>query len=73
MSNTPSKQIVPEEEYRNIFEVVSEAIVIYDIENGLVAEANPAACDIKPLVLFGEIHFRGASLCCPLSADSRCL
>ena len=35
-----------EEEYRNIFEAASEALVIYDIEIGLVVEANPTACEM---------------------------
>lgn len=34
------------EEYQSIFEAVSEAFIIYDLETGRVVEANPAACDM---------------------------
>jgi two-component system nitrate/nitrite sensor histidine kinase NarX len=35
-----------EDEYRNIFEVTSDGLVIYDIERDSVVEANPAACEM---------------------------
>jgi two-component system nitrate/nitrite sensor histidine kinase NarX len=46
MSQTTDSRLTSEEEYRNIFEAASEALVIYDMEIGLVVEANPAACEM---------------------------
>ena len=46
MSQTTDSRLTSEEEYRNIFEAASEALVIYGIEIGLVVEANPAACEM---------------------------
>jgi PAS domain S-box-containing protein len=46
MSQTPDSRLTSEEEYRNIFEATSDGLVIYDIEMGLVVEANPAACEM---------------------------
>ena len=46
MSQATDSLLISEEEYRNIFEAASEALVIYDIEKGLVVEANPAACEM---------------------------
>jgi len=46
MSHAIESQLTSEEEYRNIFEAASEALVIYDIEKGLVVEANPTACEM---------------------------
>jgi PAS domain-containing protein len=33
-----------EEQYRSIFEATTDAVLILDLEDGHVAEANPAAC-----------------------------
>ena len=44
MNQDPAKQSILEEDYRNIFFAVSEALILYDIPNGLVIIANPAAC-----------------------------
>src|SRR5450759_2232244 len=44
MSRVPHNQITSEDEYRTIFEAASDGLVIYDIELGLVVDANPAAC-----------------------------
>jgi two-component system nitrate/nitrite sensor histidine kinase NarX len=46
MSQTTDSRLTSEEDYRNIFEAASEALVIYDMEIGLVVEANPAACEM---------------------------
>ncbi len=46
MSQVPDSRLASEEEYRNIFEAASDGLVIYDIEKGLVVEANPAACEM---------------------------
>ncbi|KAF0107981.1 MAG: Uncharacterized protein FD146_1279 [Anaerolineaceae bacterium] len=46
MSQDTDSLLTSEEEYRNIFEAASEALVIYDTEIGLVVEANPAACEM---------------------------
>ena len=46
MDRIPHAQITSEEEYRSIFEAASDGFIIYDIERGLVVEANPAACEI---------------------------
>ncbi len=46
MSQATDSRLTSEEEYRNIFEATSEALIIYDVEKGLVVEANPAACEI---------------------------
>jgi PAS domain S-box-containing protein len=35
-----------EEDYHNIFEAASDGLMIYDIDMGMVAEANPAACQM---------------------------
>ncbi len=44
MSRIPNRRFTTEDEYRDIFEAASDGLVIYDLEIGLVAEANPAAC-----------------------------
>src|SRR5688572_18840958 len=46
MSQAPDTWLTSEEEYRNIFEAVSDGLVIYDIGTDLVVEANPAACEM---------------------------
>jgi PAS domain S-box-containing protein len=46
MSQIPERQLVSEEEYRNIFEAASDGLVIYDIESDVVVEANPVACEM---------------------------
>ena len=46
MNQATDSRLTSEEEYRNIFEAASEALVIYDIEIGLVVEANPTACEM---------------------------
>ncbi len=33
-----------DEEYRSIFDATNDGLIIYDLETGLVVEANPAAC-----------------------------
>jgi PAS domain S-box-containing protein len=33
-----------EERYRNIFEAVSDALLIADTQTGMLVEMNPAAC-----------------------------
>jgi two-component system nitrate/nitrite sensor histidine kinase NarX len=44
MIRISDKQLISEEVYRKIFEAASDGLVIYDIEKGLIVEANPAAC-----------------------------
>lgn len=44
MSKVSNSQRTSEEEYRNIFESISDGLVIYDIELDSVVDANPAAC-----------------------------
>ena len=44
MSKESDDRITSEEEYRTIFEAASDGLIIYDIEDDLVVEANPAAC-----------------------------
>ncbi len=44
MNQVPESQLPSEEEYRNIFEVSSDGLIIYDIETDSVVEANSAAC-----------------------------
>jgi PAS domain S-box-containing protein len=51
MSGTIDRRLNSEEEYRNIFEAASEALVIFDMDIGLVLEANPAACE-----MYGYTH-----------------
>ncbi len=46
MNQATDSRLTSEEEYRNIFEAASEALVIYDTEMGLVVEANPTACEM---------------------------
>ena len=46
MSQVPDSHSASDEEYRNIFEAVSDGLVIYDIELASVVEANPAACEM---------------------------
>ena len=46
MSQIPGGHSTSEEEYRNIFEAVSDGLVIYDIGLDCVVEANPAACEM---------------------------
>ncbi len=46
MSRVSDNRLTSEEEYRSIFEAASDGLVIYDIEMGLVVEANPAACEM---------------------------
>ena len=46
MSQDIDRRLTSEEEYRNIFEAASEALVIFDMDIGLVVEANPAACEM---------------------------
>src|SRR5687768_18270967 len=46
MSQVPDSWLTSEEEYRNIFEAASDALVIYDIGMDSVVEANPAACEM---------------------------
>ena len=43
-STVPDRQLTSEEEYRAIFEVANDGLVIYDIALDAVVEANPAAC-----------------------------
>ncbi len=42
--NHPSQAKERERQYRNIFEIASDGLIINDLETGLVVEANPAAC-----------------------------
>ena len=51
MSKVSNSQRTSEEEYRNIFESISDGLVIYDIGLNSVVEANPAAC-----TMHGYIH-----------------
>ena len=44
MSQAPDRQMISAKEYRNIFEAASDGLVIYDIAQDFVIEANPAAC-----------------------------
>ena len=46
MSRVSDSWLASEEEYRNIFEAVSDGLVIYDIELDAVVEANHAACEM---------------------------
>src|SRR5512145_1531179 len=46
MSRIPDNRLTSEEEYRNIFEVASDGLIIYDIGLDSVVEANPAACEM---------------------------
>ncbi len=46
MRQSIDNRLTSEDEYRNIFEATSEALVIFDMEMGLVVEANPAACEM---------------------------
>ncbi len=46
MSQIPDNRATSEEEYRNIFEVTSDGLVIYDIGLDSIVEANPAACEM---------------------------
>jgi PAS domain S-box-containing protein len=46
MSQSIDDRLTSEEDYRNIFEAASEALVIFDMDIGLVVDANPAACGI---------------------------
>lgn len=46
MSKVPDSHVTSEEEYRNIFEAAGDGLVIYDIEQDSVVEANPAACEM---------------------------
>jgi PAS domain S-box-containing protein len=46
MSRIPDTRLTSDEEYRNIFEAASDGLIIYDIEDDLVIEANPAACEM---------------------------
>jgi PAS domain S-box-containing protein len=46
MSQVPDSRLTSEEEYRNIFEAASDGLVIYDIAEDSVVEANPAACEM---------------------------
>ncbi len=43
MSKFPDNQR-PEDEYQNIFESMSDGVLIYDLETDQVVDANPAAC-----------------------------
>lgn len=42
--NHPSLAKEREKQYQSIFEAASDGLIINDLENGLVVEANPAAC-----------------------------
>ncbi len=47
MANKDSNQLSSEEnngQYQSVFDAASDGLIIYDIETGLVVEANPAAC-----------------------------
>ena len=44
MSQARDSRITSEDEYRNIFEAVSDGLVIYDIGLDVMVEANSAAC-----------------------------
>ena len=46
MSQAPDRQMISAKEYRNIFEAASDGLVIYDIAQDFVIEANPAACQM---------------------------
>ena len=46
MTPGPDSQTTSEEEYRNIFEAVSDGLVIYDIALNAVVEGNSAACEM---------------------------
>lgn len=46
MSRISDRRLTSEEEYRNIFEAVSDGLVIYDLGLDAVVEANPAACEM---------------------------
>ncbi len=44
MSHIPGRKLASEEGYQNIFEAASDGLIVYDLENSFVVEANPAAC-----------------------------
>jgi len=46
MSQVPENSLTSEEEYRNMFEAASDGLVIYDIDQDSVVEANPAAYEM---------------------------
>ena len=58
MSPRPDRETVSEEEYRNIFEVAGDGLVIHDIEADQLVEANDAACKMHgyPRMEFIGLH-----------------
>ncbi len=44
MQKSKQDQEEREQQYRNIFDIASDGMIVHDLETGLVVEANPAAC-----------------------------
>ena len=66
MSEVPDSSLSSEEEYRNIFEAVSDGLVIYDVGQDAVVEANPAACEMHG---YTRQEFRGPISGKPICAE----
>ena len=70
MSPVPDRRMTSEEEYRNIFEAVSDGLVVYDIALDAVVEANPAACEMHS---YARQEFLGLNTALFMHPDSHAL
>ncbi len=69
MNKVSDSRLTSEEEYRNIFEVASDGLIIYDVEKKMVVEANPAACDMHGYTRQEFIGLNPAGFMLPESYD----
>lgn len=46
MSSVPDRKLTSEAGYRDIFEAAGDGLIVYDLQEGVVIEANPAACEM---------------------------
>jgi two-component system nitrate/nitrite sensor histidine kinase NarX len=46
MSSIPDRKLTSEAGYRHIFEAAGDGLIVYDLQEGVVIEANPAACEM---------------------------
>ena len=67
MGQVPDSQRTSEEEYRNIFESISDGLVIYNIELDSVVDANPAACEMHGYTREEFIRLNPAGIMLPES------
>jgi two-component system nitrate/nitrite sensor histidine kinase NarX len=67
MSKVSNSQRTSEEEYHNVFESISDGLVIHDIESNSVVDANAAACEMHGYTRAEFIGLNGTRFILPES------